>query len=65
MQRDGWQGAPLVGYPDRGIMQLLSGTHRREAAELTGTPVPVVVRQFGEVYDAWGNLQQWKELMNA
>lgn len=67
MQTRGWVGDPLVGYPDETIrtapIQLLSGTHRRAAAERVGIPVPVVVRTFAEVVAAWGDLDLWQKLM--
>lgn len=61
----GWARFPvLVGYEWHGRLQLLSGTHRLEAARLTGIEVPVVVHSYENVLSAWGNLEEWRILMN-
>jgi hypothetical protein len=50
----------LVGYPLNGRVQLLSGTHRHEAARRTGTllPVRMVLRSIVEA--TWG-LPEWEQ----
>lgn len=52
----------LVGYPLNGSIQLLSGTHRHEAAIRTGIKLPVSLypRAYVEAY--WGT-DKWKDLI--
>lgn len=57
----------LVGYrvwPD-GPIQLLSGTHRREAALVAKLAVPVVVWDRREVEGAYGDLDKWTQIMHS
>lgn len=53
----------LVGYPLDGRVQLLSGTHRHEAARRAGILLPVVLWLRSDVELAWGNLEDWLHLM--
>jgi len=60
----GWDTSKPVlrGYFDGGKVQLLSGTHRRAAAELAGIKVPVIVWSKAEVEAAWGT-PLWDRIM--
>jgi ParB-like nuclease domain len=53
----------LVGYPLDGRVQLLSGTHRREAAIRAGIKIPVTMWLRSDVERAWGDLDKWRELI--
>jgi hypothetical protein len=53
----------LVGYPRDGRIQLLSGTHRHEAAMQAGTRLPVVFWLQSTIDGAWGELQDWLRVM--
>ena len=53
----------LIGYPLEGRIQLLSGTHRHEAAKLTAIKLPVVLWLRSDIEDAWGRLEEWLHLM--
>lgn len=53
----------LVGYPLDGKVQLLSGTHRLEAAKRAGIRIPVMMRLRSEVEAAWGT-EKWNSLIN-
>lgn len=53
----------LVGYPLEGRVQLLSGTHRHEAALRTGTLLPIVFWLRSDIEEAWGDLKQWLRVM--
>lgn len=44
----------LVGYPMNGRVQLLSGTHRHEAAKQAGIKLPVTVWLRSDVEQSWG-----------
>lgn len=52
----------LVGYPLDGKIQLLSGTHRHEAAKRANKQIPVTLflRSYVEAY--WGT-DKWPELI--
>lgn len=52
----------LVGYPLDGRIQLLTGTHRHEAARRTGVKLPVTLflRSYVEAY--WGT-NMWPKLV--
>lgn len=65
MEEYGWQGPPLIGYYWQGHLQLLSGTHRGQAAALAKIKIPVKVYDFWDVQMIWGKLEEWKALMNA
>src|ERR1035437_51436 len=47
----------LVGYPLNGKVQLLSGTHRHEAAKRVNMMLPVAMRLSSYVEAAWGTLE--------
>jgi hypothetical protein len=53
----------LVGYMRDGRIQLLSGSHRWEAARRTDNDVPVVIRSEAEVREAFGDLGRWNAIM--
>jgi ParB-like chromosome segregation protein Spo0J len=63
MKQNGWQGAPLIGYPFYNRIQLLSGTHRHAAAQLAGIYIPVLIRDYEDVCAAYGNIELWQQLM--
>lgn len=53
----------LVGYPDESKkIQLLSGTHRHEAATRANILLPVKIILRSTVEAAWG-LEQWKSVI--
>lgn len=52
----------LVGYPCNGRIQLLSGTHRHEAAKRAGILLPVTLKLRSVVEAAWGT-EKWNELI--
>lgn len=52
----------LVGYPREGRIQLLSGTHRHEAAKRAGIQLPVTIKLRSVVEAAWGT-PLWDELI--
>lgn len=60
----GWRGQALVGYPWGNQIQLLTGTHRRAAAEVCHLFCPVVIVSKAQVGDAWGDLAKWTRLLN-
>ena len=67
-ERGGWSPhAPdLVGYTWEGRVQLLSGSHRLEAAKQAGMHmVPVRIYPFKEIYESWGDLNKWKKIMQG
>ena len=53
----------LLGYPSGGRIQLLSGTHRHEAARRLGLKIPVTLYLGSTVEGAWGNVDEWLRLM--
>jgi hypothetical protein len=53
----------LVGYPLDDKIQLLSGTHRHEAALRTDIELPVVVWLRSDVEKTWGKLDDWIHVM--
>ena len=53
----------LVGYPLEGRIQLLSGTHRHEAARRAGIKIPVTLFLGSDVSRAWGDLDLWRKVM--
>lgn len=63
MEEGGWQGDPLVGYWICGELQLLTGTHRRAAADRANILVPVIVYSYQEVLGAYGNLEHWNRII--
>jgi hypothetical protein len=69
LEASGWSGSypALVGYRSRpeGPIQLLSGSHRHEAATRLGIAIPVVVWEFKDVVSAWGDLEKWKTIMES
>jgi hypothetical protein len=52
----------LVGYPLDGKIQLLSGTHRHEAATRTDTMLPIRMVLRSDVEAAWGT-ERWADLI--
>jgi ParB-like chromosome segregation protein Spo0J len=64
MKRGGWRGDALVGYQNGRHIQLLSGTHRRAAAQLACIGVPVVVWPRAAVEQAWG-MPEWGDIMRS
>lgn len=66
--RDGWDPnePALVGYRLlTGQVQLLSGSHRWDAARLANISIPVVIYKREDVDDAWGNVRRWFEIMRS
>jgi hypothetical protein len=66
--RGGWDPSEpvLVGYNDGKVIQLLSGSHRFEAARAAGfSHIPVVIHPYVDVMNAWGDLSKWWTLMDA
>lgn len=53
----------LIAYPLAKRIQLLSGTHRLEAARRAGIKLPVVFWLCSDVQAAWGQLEVWQEIM--
>lgn len=55
----------MIGYWLNDRIQLLSGSHRYEAAVRAKLEkVPVIVRTLSEVQDAYGDLDKWSLIMN-
>ena len=52
-----------MGYPNNGRVQLLSGTHRHEAAKRTGIRLPIMLWLRSSVEKCWGELEHWLKLM--
>lgn len=52
----------LVGYPLDGRVQLLTGTHRHEAARRAGILLPVALRLRSDVEARWGT-DRWPEVI--
>jgi ParB-like chromosome segregation protein Spo0J len=68
--RSGWdvRRSILVGYHvgSWSTIQLLSGSHRYEAAKLAGlTMIPVTIYSVEVVWKAWGNVEEWNKLMEG
>jgi hypothetical protein len=64
----GWSRScpALVGYRWDGSIQLLSGSHRWEAAKRAGIKVPVVLVPFERIERAWGiDLAEWSAIMRS
>ena len=66
----GYRWATLDNFSERRFystrVQLLSGTHRLAAAYCAGLQmIPVVIYPVEYVENCWGNLDAWRELMNA
>ena len=62
----GWYGPALVGYPLNGRIQLLTGSHRYAAARLSEKDqLPVYLVSLAEVEAFWGNVGQWKRILNS
>jgi ParB/Sulfiredoxin domain len=53
----------LVGYPKDGRVQLLSGTHRHEAAKWSNIKLPVMMLLRSTVEATWGT-PEWKKLIS-
>jgi hypothetical protein len=53
----------LVGYVLDGKIQLLSGTHRHEAARRAGVMLPVTLWLRSDVEGAWGVPEEWAKLI--
>jgi hypothetical protein len=53
----------LVGYPREGRVQLLSGTHRHEAAKRAGIALPVMFWLRSAIEESWGELDDWRKVM--
>jgi hypothetical protein len=53
----------LVGYVLDGRVQLLSGTHRHEAARRAGVRLPVTLWLRSDVEGAWGREEEWAKLI--
>lgn len=53
----------LVGYVLDGKIQLLSGTHRHEAARRAGVRLPVTLWLRSDVEGAWGLEEEWARLI--
>jgi len=53
----------LVAYPLHGRIQLLSGTHRLQAAVWADMALPVVFWLRSSIEAAFGNLDQWFTVM--
>lgn len=54
-----------VGEPGNVGVQLLSGSHRWEAARLAGIKIPMVIFPYEIVLKAFGDVDLWRELMAA
>lgn len=58
----------LVGYVTTDgkqyRIQLLSGSHRWEAAMECGMKIPVVIVSEERIENAWGDLDMWRTIMN-
>lgn len=54
----------LVGYWEKGRIQLLNGTHRRAGAMLAKIAVPVLVHEFEAVKEAW-DTDKWPEIIES
>src|ERR1700743_3097950 len=53
----------LIGYPLDGMIQLLSGTHRHEAAKRAGIRLPIHLHLRSVVEAAWGKEEEWANLI--
>ncbi len=64
-ERDGFdrQRPALIAYPQSGRIQLLSGTHRHQAALWADLALPVVFWLRSSIEEAFGNLDHWLEVM--
>ena len=62
MERRGWDGPNLIGYPLAGRIQLLSGTHRHAAATLRRAAIPVEIVLRSDIERCWGT-EQWALVM--
>lgn len=72
MAHYGWRGESLIGYrlDDGAHIQLLSGTHRHDAArQLRGlnviVPLPIHVYPHSFVMRCFGRLRRWQCLMQG
>lgn len=63
---NGWspEHPVLIGYVLDGRVQLLSGTHRHAAANYACIALPVLLRPYAEIEQAWGT-EHWAEIMTA
>jgi len=53
----------LVAYPLNGRLQLLSGTHRHEAAKRAGIKLPLTIWLRTDIETTWGHLDEWRRVM--
>ncbi len=65
--KHGWaENEPaLVGYEIDRRIQLLSGSHRWEAARLADIYIPVVITPYATVKQSHGDLTAWQQLMES
>lgn len=54
----------LVGYQEDGYVQLLSGSHRFDAARIADINLPVRVYRRAEIEEIWGNLDEWRRMID-
>jgi hypothetical protein len=52
----------LVGYPNEGRIQLLSGTYRHLAASQAGIQLPITLWLFSDIQEMWAT-ELWEEVM--
>lgn len=53
----------LIGYPLDDKIQLLSGTHRHEAAKRIDIELPIVLWLRSDVEKSWGIIEKWIRVM--
>ncbi len=65
-QARGWDPGqqPLAGYPDGTGIQLLTGSHRWDAALRAGIRVPVLLYSREAVAAVWGDVVSWRALLD-
>jgi hypothetical protein len=65
-QSHGWDcGHPvLLGYPWDGKVQLVTGSHRWQAALDAGIDIPVDLRSYGYMRSIWGT-ERWVTLIST
>jgi hypothetical protein len=63
----GWdvQMPSLVGYQRDNYVQLLSGSHRWAAANKLKMRVPVIVYEYVQIAQAYGNIDEWEIIMTS
>lgn len=64
---NGWdtKQSLLVGYTIGDKIQLINGTHRHAAATILKLEVPVMIYSESEVWNAWGDLNKWAEILQG